>query len=32
MSVHRKRSNALGVTELMAIVLGGMIGGGIFPF
>jgi amino acid transporter len=29
-SVHRKRNKALGVPELIAIALGGMIGGGIF--
>jgi len=28
--IHRKRSKALGVTELIAIALGGMVGGGIF--
>ena len=28
--VHRKRNKALGITELIAIALGGMIGGGIF--
>ena len=29
-SVHRKRNKALGVPELIAIALGGMVGGGIF--
>jgi len=29
-SVHRKRNKALGVPELVAIALGGMVGGGIF--
>lgn len=29
-SVHRKRNKALGLIELIAIALGGMIGGGIF--
>ena len=29
-SIHRKRDKALGVLELVAIALGGMIGGGIF--
>ncbi len=29
-SLHRKRDKALGVPELIAIALGGMIGGGIF--
>jgi len=29
-SIHRKRNKALGVPELIAIALGGMIGGGIF--
>lgn len=29
-SIHRKRNKALGVTELIAIALGGMVGGGIF--
>jgi len=28
--IHRKRNKALGVTELIAIALGGMVGGGIF--
>ncbi len=28
--IHRKRNKALGVPELIAIALGGMIGGGIF--
>ncbi len=28
--IHRKRNKALGVLELVAIALGGMIGGGIF--
>jgi amino acid transporter len=29
-TIHRKRDKALGVPELIAIALGGMIGGGIF--
>ena len=29
-TIHRKRNKALGVPELIAIALGGMIGGGIF--
>jgi amino acid transporter len=29
-SIHRKRNRALGVPELIAIALGGMVGGGIF--
>ncbi|MGD2161032.1 MAG: amino acid permease, partial [Gammaproteobacteria bacterium] len=29
-SLHRKRGKNLGVTELIAIALGGMVGGGIF--
>ncbi|HHJ49762.1 MAG TPA: amino acid permease, partial [Phaeodactylibacter sp.] len=29
-SVHRKRNKALGLPELVAIALGGMVGGGIF--
>lgn len=29
-SVHRKRHKTLGVPELIAIALGGMVGGGIF--
>jgi amino acid transporter len=29
-SVHRKRNKTLGVPELIAIALGGMVGGGIF--
>ena len=29
-SLHRKRNKALGVPELVAIALGGMVGGGIF--
>lgn len=29
-SIHRKRNKSLGVAELIAIALGGMIGGGIF--
>jgi len=29
-SIHRKREKALGVAELIAIALGGMVGGGIF--
>jgi len=29
-SIHRKRNKVLGVPELIAIALGGMIGGGIF--
>jgi len=28
--IHRTRNKALGVPELIAIALGGMIGGGIF--
>jgi amino acid transporter len=28
--IHRKRNKALGVTELIAIALGGMVGGGTF--
>lgn len=30
MTIHRKRNKALGVPELVAIALGGMVGGGIF--
>lgn len=30
LSCHRKRDKVLGVPELIAIALGGMIGGGIF--
>ena len=30
MSIHRKRNRALGYPELVAIALGGMVGGGIF--
>ena len=30
MTIHRKRNKNLGLTELIAIALGGMIGGGIF--
>ncbi|MCB9426736.1 MAG: amino acid permease [Flavobacteriales bacterium] len=30
MSHHRKRNKSLGLTELIAIALGGMVGGGIF--
>lgn len=30
MTQHRKRSKTLGLTELIAIALGGMVGGGIF--
>jgi len=30
MSLHRKRNKNLGLTELIAIALGGMVGGGIF--
>jgi len=30
MSVHRERDKALGLPELVAIALGGMVGGGIF--
>ena len=30
MSIHRKRNKSLGLPELVAIALGGMIGGGIF--
>ena len=30
MSLHRKRNRALGYPELVAIALGGMVGGGIF--
>ena len=29
-SIHRKRNKALGLPELVAIALGGMVGGGIF--
>ncbi len=29
-SCHRKRNKTLGVPELIAIALGGMVGGGIF--
>lgn len=29
-SIHRKRNKVLGVPELIAIALGGMVGGGIF--
>ncbi len=29
-NIHRKRNKALGVPELIAIALGGMVGGGIF--
>ncbi len=29
-SCHRKRNRSLGVPELIAIALGGMVGGGIF--
>ena len=29
-SIHRKRNKSLGIIELIAIALGGMIGGGIF--
>ena len=29
-TIHRKRNKALGVPELIAIALGGMVGGGIF--
>jgi len=29
-SIHRKRNKALGIFELVAIALGGMVGGGIF--
>ena len=29
-AIHRKRDKALGVPELIAIALGGMVGGGIF--
>lgn len=29
-SIHRKRNKDLGLTELIAIALGGMVGGGIF--
>ena len=29
-SIHRKRNKTLGVLELIAIALGGMVGGGIF--
>ena len=28
--IHRKRNKALGISELIAIALGGMVGGGIF--
>ncbi len=30
MSIHRKRNKSLGLPELIAIALGGMVGGGIF--
>ncbi len=30
MNIHRKRNKALGLPELIAIALGGMVGGGIF--
>ena len=30
MTVHRKRGKSLGLLELIAIALGGMVGGGIF--
>ena len=30
MSMHRKRNKSLGLMELVAIALGGMVGGGIF--
>jgi len=30
LSCHRKRDKTLGVLELIAIALGGMVGGGIF--
>lgn len=30
MPIHRKRNKSLGLTELIAIALGGMVGGGIF--
>ncbi len=30
MSIHRKRNKSLGLPELVAIALGGMVGGGIF--
>ena len=30
MSMHRKRNKSLGLAELIAIALGGMVGGGIF--
>jgi amino acid transporter len=30
MSLHRKRNKSLGLAELVAIALGGMVGGGIF--
>ena len=30
MSIHRKRNKSLGLLELIAIALGGMVGGGIF--
>ena len=30
MSIHRKRNKSLGLAELVAIALGGMVGGGIF--
>lgn len=29
-SIHRNRRKALGIVELIAIALGGMVGGGIF--
>lgn len=30
MAQHRKRNKSLGLVELIAIALGGMVGGGIF--
>ncbi len=30
MTLHRKRNKNLGIAELVAIALGGMVGGGIF--
>jgi len=30
MAVHRNRNTSLGLAELIAIALGGMVGGGVF--
>jgi len=32
MTLHRKRNKNLGLAGLVAIALGGMVGGGIFTF